>query len=121
MTTRRRRNAEDFIAHAQRLGLRKVGVEWHGPCPVCGGDDRFHAPPKTGIVACHRNGCGLGELLRAAFPDDYASESYPSPRPARRYDPPKPPAAAVASPSDIARWWSAATAIPISPEHPSAT
>lgn len=39
--------------------LRRVGAEWIGPCPVCGGHDRFHitAGDKAGTLAGCRK-CG---------------------------------------------------------------
>ena len=33
--------------------LRRVGGEWHGPCPACGGDDRFRLMP-SGMVFCRQ-------------------------------------------------------------------
>ena len=27
---------------AEQLGLKRMGREYKGPCPVCGGNDRFH-------------------------------------------------------------------------------
>jgi len=48
----------------QHVRLKRVastnGGEWHGPCPSCGGDDRFHVWPQqndgTGAYWCR--GCG---------------------------------------------------------------
>lgn len=37
------------------------GGEYHGPCPVCGGNDRFRVQPekgRTGKFACRK--CGIG-------------------------------------------------------------
>lgn len=50
---------------AQRLrigGLRRAGVERVGPCPVCGGSDRFSINPARGVWHCRGNngGCDLG-------------------------------------------------------------
>lgn len=39
-------------------GLKRGGGELVGPCPVCGGRDRFAAHPKKGIWNCR--GCGKG-------------------------------------------------------------
>ena len=38
--------------------LKRVGVEHVGPCPQCGGDDRFAVNPKEGVWNCR--GCGVG-------------------------------------------------------------
>lgn len=38
----------DRIATA--LDLKKEGKQYSGPCPVCGGDDRFHITEKHGLV-----------------------------------------------------------------------
>ena len=53
------RNA-DILATAQSLGVRvkKNGTtEWVGPCPVCGGTDRFSINIKKRIFNCRK--CGL--------------------------------------------------------------
>ncbi len=61
--------------------LSRNGRELAGPCPLCGGEDRFHVRPRadgSAVVGCR--GCldGLpaaarahrfGGILRAAFPD----------------------------------------------------
>ena len=66
---------------ADALGLKRRGRERVGPCPLCGGDDRFHVREGRGgqaLVGCR--GCidgqpaairqkRFGELLRTAFPD----------------------------------------------------
>lgn len=36
--------------------LRRVGKEFHGPCPVCGGRDRFHV--FSDLLSCHCRKCG---------------------------------------------------------------
>jgi hypothetical protein len=55
---------------AWRLGLRarlkRTGGEWIGPCPRCGGTDRFSINPAKQLFNCR--GCGVGgdsiDLLR---------------------------------------------------------
>jgi hypothetical protein len=37
-------------------GLRRAGVERVGPCPRCGGDDRFGINPRKGVFGCRK--CG---------------------------------------------------------------
>jgi len=48
----------DLVSLAERRSeLRKVAAaEWAGPCPKCGGDDRFHVTEKW--FFCGRNGSG---------------------------------------------------------------
>lgn len=33
-------------------GLKRAGREWVGPCPDCGGDDRFSINPDKGVFYC---------------------------------------------------------------------
>jgi hypothetical protein len=49
-----RAKAADIHEVAQRLGakLKRSGREWTGPCPGCGGDDRFSINPKKGVFNC---------------------------------------------------------------------
>ena len=65
---------------ADTLGLTRRGREFVGPCPLCGGDDRFHVRDSGGRAAVGCRGCidgqpdgerraRFGELLRAAFPN----------------------------------------------------
>lgn len=54
----------DPEAVALSLGLKRSGGEWKGPCPLCGGDDRFHV--RRGrhydlIVLC-RAGCEFRDI-----------------------------------------------------------
>ena len=44
-------------AWAGRLQLKRVGREHVGPCPVCGGPDRFHVRGER-IAARRRSGSG---------------------------------------------------------------
>ena len=64
---------------ADALDLTRRGREWVGPCPLCGGDDRFHVRDSGGRAAVGCRGCidgqseseraeRFGEVLRAAFP-----------------------------------------------------
>lgn len=50
------RSPAEWVAALQSRGWkgRKVGSEWKGPCPVCGGDDRFHVKEgrKKVLVGC---------------------------------------------------------------------
>jgi putative DNA primase/helicase len=44
----------DILAEAQARGavLRRAGREWIGPCPACGGRDRFSVNPTKQIFNC---------------------------------------------------------------------
>ena len=65
----------DWQRVAGALGLRRKGAELVGPCPACGGDDRFHVNDRRrdgtaalfGCRQCHCN--DVAAILRAAFPD----------------------------------------------------
>ena len=51
---------------AEGIGLKKAGGEYKGPCPCCGGNDRFHI--KTGrsgnmMVYC-RYLCSYSSIMR---------------------------------------------------------
>lgn len=35
-------------------GLKRAGVEWTGPCPRCGGTDRFSINTRKGLFQCRR-------------------------------------------------------------------
>jgi DNA primase len=48
---------EDEIAR-RGIKLRRQGVEHVGPCPVCGGDDRFAINPSKQVWNCR--GCSKG-------------------------------------------------------------
>ena len=45
--------SQDDVVAGYGNGLRRVGREWHGPCPLCGGDDRFRVIPN-GMFFCRR-------------------------------------------------------------------
>lgn len=56
----------DPKAVASVLGLKRSGSEYKGPCPLCGGHDRFHVRQGRHhnlIVHC-RYGCEFKELAR---------------------------------------------------------
>ncbi len=44
--------------------LKKAGGEHHGPCPVCGGTDRFRVNDKGAFC---RRGCSFQDLQQAVF------------------------------------------------------
>ena len=45
--------SQDDVAAAYGDGLRKVGRELNGPCPLCGGDDRFRVMPDGKFFCRH--------------------------------------------------------------------
>ena len=62
----------DWQARASALGLKRRGAELVGPCPACGGTDRFAVADKDGRAVFNCRGCeGFAEILEAAgFADD---------------------------------------------------
>src|SRR5215831_18413497 len=50
--------AVDIVMTAKRLGaqLKHTGGEWRGPCPHCGGTDRFVITPAKGLFICRGGG-----------------------------------------------------------------
>ena len=91
-------NVEDWAA---RIDLRNRSGEYVGPCPVCGGTDRFHVGRGRGgaaMVGCR--GCidgqpadighkAFGRVLREAFPERFQSGA--GERTARTPQPPRKP------------------------------
>ena len=70
------------------LGLKGSGRNYRGPCPLCGGVDRFHATERDGrtLVGCRQcldlqAGSGgnplFGELLRKVFPERFPATVAP--------------------------------------------
>ena len=60
----------EWVNALQRGGWkgRKVGQEHKGPCPRCGGHDRFHVKPgRVAVLASCRHGCPFTDLVRAVF------------------------------------------------------
>jgi hypothetical protein len=53
----RQRRIEEFRPH----GLKRVGKEWIGACPVCGGVDRFSINPQKQVFNCR--GFGGGDVI----------------------------------------------------------
>ena len=100
------------------LELKRCGREWIGPCPLCGGEDRFHIRDSEGRAAVGCRGCidgqpdverakRFGELLRAVFPGrSGAVARFPAPAPRTR---PAPGNGREAARSEFAgRLWAAA-------------
>ncbi|MCY3986423.1 MAG: hypothetical protein OXF23_05205 [Candidatus Dadabacteria bacterium] len=76
------------------LELKRKGSELVGPCPSCGGTDRFHVrrEGQRAIVGCRGcidgGGTGFSAVLRAAFPErfDRPVESRLAPSPVQSID-----------------------------------
>ena len=56
----------DIAYIAQSLGLKKMGGEYKGPCPICGGNDRFHLKrgKKHDFILHCRYMCPYSALMR---------------------------------------------------------
>ena len=82
----------DWQRVAGALGLRQRGAELVGPCPSCGGDDRFHASDKRRAGTAALFGCrrckNASAILKAAFPDRLANGADRNPAPPKRDKPP---------------------------------
>ena len=74
---------------AVALDLTRRGREWIGPCPLCGGEDRFHVRDSGGRAAVGCRGCidgqpdgeravRFGELLKAVFPARGGAARFPA-------------------------------------------
>ena len=60
---------QDIAGVAQALGLKKQGHEYHGPCPCCGGTDRFwikQGKTKDIVISC-RQGCDFADLAKEMY------------------------------------------------------
>lgn len=64
------RDPKEWLAALGSDWGKRVGAgEWAGPCPVCGGTDRFHVRAgnhRAAIVGC-RAGCSFEALAEAVF------------------------------------------------------
>ena len=86
----------DALRAASSLNLKKQGVDHVGPCPRCGGRDRFaiRAGSKTAeVVLFCRKGCSFTALAVALGLNDYQCRlgpKPPRPRPPERTPEPEP-------------------------------
>lgn len=53
-----------------QYGLKKVGREYHGPCPNCGGTDRFWITDYQGMVKTHCRQCGDFQTIQKIMSED---------------------------------------------------
>lgn len=68
---KRRAVESDILQQAVRLGakLKRAGREWIGPCPFCGGTDRFSINPMKAKWHCRGHGGGgdaIGMVMHIA-------------------------------------------------------
>jgi hypothetical protein len=56
----------DVKAIAEALGLKRAGSEYKGPCPLCGGHDRFHIKQgqSADLILLCRYGCRYADIMR---------------------------------------------------------
>ena len=68
---KRDHTVESWLDHLRAGGWKgwREGQEWKGPCPRCGGRNRFHvrSGDTRSVVAHCRHGCDFSQLLRAVF------------------------------------------------------
>ncbi len=63
----------DLARHKWRSVLAELGIERrhlvnrHGPCPLCGGSDRFRFDDKDGKGTYFCSGCGAGDGMKLAM------------------------------------------------------
>ena len=59
---------QEVLGH-HGIELRRNGAEWAGPCPLCGGVDRFHVADSGGYARIGCRGCidGQGEAGKRAY------------------------------------------------------
>jgi hypothetical protein len=53
----------DIVGRLDVAGLKRASREWVGPCPRCGGRDRFGVNPAKGVWLCRHCGGGDGVAL----------------------------------------------------------
>lgn len=63
--------AMPVLEEAQRRGLtlRRSGSEWVGPCPVCGGIDRFGISTRKNVFVCRGSGRGGDAIAMVQYLD----------------------------------------------------
>lgn len=62
------------VAEQLHLSLKKAGGDLKGPCPACGGDDRFAITPAKNVYVCRHCGGGDGiGLVQKALSCDFVS------------------------------------------------
>ena len=121
---------DEWRGIASALSLKPKGAELIGPCPACGGDDRFHVNDRRRSGTAALFGCrhctDVGAILRAAFPGRFTSA-------ARSAEPQRKPKASNGVPAadkppsfddetykrEARRWWR--NAAPVTDDTPAHT
>ena len=87
-----------WSGQADGLGLKKTSSGLAGPCPLCGGDDRFYITRKSGeaLIGCRQCGDGktfLPDVLKAVgwVDDGPGPQRMQDQEPKRNHGPPVPP------------------------------
>jgi plasmid stability protein len=58
---------DDVLAVLQVSNLKRAGVERIGPCPLCGGDDRFSVNTRKALFQCRRCGAKGDQIALVQF------------------------------------------------------
>lgn len=58
----KRKGIAEIMRQLDIAGLKRAGVEWTGPCPICGGTDRFSINTRKSQFNCRRCG-GKGDEI----------------------------------------------------------
>ena len=53
----------------RNIALRRAGTELVGPCPVCGGTDRFSVNPRRNVFCCRKGGAGGDAIALVQYLD----------------------------------------------------
>lgn len=71
---------------AEFLNLKKSGGEYKGPCPKCGGHDRFHIKQgrQQDLIFLCRHGCTYAEIMQLLEKWDLVPKNNEYVRPAYR-------------------------------------
>ena len=104
----------DWSDQAEALGLRLRSGELKGPCPSCGGTDRFHIrrsgpDARVGCRGCiDGGGTGFGAVIRAVFPERFDTIGSPSISHTLRQTPKSPQPADTGPDPLVAQLWTRA-------------
>ena len=55
-------------------GLKRKGKQYEGPCPLCGGTNRFHVEEGAAVeilMGCRQCEAPFAEFMRELFPEDF--------------------------------------------------
>lgn len=57
----------DVMQMLELRGLKRAGAEWTGPCPQCGGDDRFSVNTRKELFQCRKCGAAGDQVRLVEF------------------------------------------------------